>query len=329
MVKKGKKKSNSIGITIVVVLVIIAALVGSYYQGWIKFSGFATVNLAATVNEDEITNEELDKQYELFFILVGYPESYREQITRELYLNQVIIESLMLQKAEEIGISPLLVTNAELKESLDIYLASNGITSKELAENLVAKELTIDELQDYFKKQIAINQFLNETLLSEMEVTDEEVKQYYETSEDQFTAQEGQIRARHILVETEEEADEIIDEIRAGKDFAELAAEKSTDTASGARGGDLGFFTKDMMVVEFGDAAFDLTVNKISKPIQTQFGWHVIQRQNDKILLDDIKDLLKLELSQEKQRIALQTYLDQLKNDAEIENYLEQVEAEE
>lgn len=323
MAKKGKKSGSTIFI-VLVVLVIIAALAGAYYKGWIKFTGKSTTeNLAAKVNGEEITTEELDKQYELFFTLVGYPENYKEQITKEIYLNQMIVEELMLQEAEEAGISPLLVTNDELKESIDLYLNTNGITSKDLAEKLVEKELTIEELQEYFKKQIAINDFLNQTMLSELKVTEEEVEEFYETNIDQFTAQDGQIRARHILVETEEEAKDIIQELREGADFAELAKEKSLDAASGARGGDLGFFTKEMMVQEFGDAAFDLTVNKISRPTQTQFGWHVIQRQSDKILLSEIRDILEMQLSQEKQGTALQTYIEQLREKAEIENYVE------
>ncbi|MBW2992181.1 peptidylprolyl isomerase [Candidatus Woesearchaeota archaeon] len=324
MVKKKDSKVKSITITVIIVLVVIAAIVGAYYKGWIKLKMPAGGSLAAKVNGEGITTEELDKQYELFFILVGYPESMKEQITKELYLNQMIVEEMMLQEAEGVGISPLLVTDEELREALDVYIKTNGISSKQLAENLVDKGLTIEDLQEYFKKQIAINKFLNETMLGELKVSDDEVKAYYENNIDQFTAQEGQIRARHILVGTEEEAEEIIRELRGGADFAEMAMERSLDTASGVRGGELGFFTKEMMVKEFGDAAFELTVNKISNPVETEFGWHVIQRQNDKILFDEVKDLLKQQLSQERQRIVLQTYIKQLEAKAEIENYLKE-----
>lgn len=83
------------------------------------------------------------------------------------------------------------------------------------------------------------------------------------------------IRASHILVQTEDEANKLYDKILAGKDFAHAAAECSL-CPSGANGGDLGFFGKGQMVAPFEEAAFALKVGEISKPVQTQFGWHLI-----------------------------------------------------
>lgn len=85
----------------------------------------------------------------------------------------------------------------------------------------------------------------------------------------------GEIRASHILVKTEDEANKLYEEIKAGKDFADAAAEVSL-CPSGAAGGDLGFFGKGMMVKPFEDAAFSLNIGELSKPVQTQFGWHLI-----------------------------------------------------
>ncbi len=85
-----------------------------------------------------------------------------------------------------------------------------------------------------------------------------------------------EVRASHILVKTEQEAQELYSEISSGKDFAQIASEKSL-CPSGANGGDLGFFGKGMMVKPFEDAAFSLEVGELSKPVETQFGWHLIQ----------------------------------------------------
>ena len=85
----------------------------------------------------------------------------------------------------------------------------------------------------------------------------------------------GEIRASHILVKTEEEAKKLYEEIKAGKDFAEAAGEVSL-CPSGHAGGDLGFFGRGMMVKPFEDAAFALEKGELSKPVQTQFGWHLI-----------------------------------------------------
>ncbi len=85
-----------------------------------------------------------------------------------------------------------------------------------------------------------------------------------------------EVRASHILVKTEQEAKELFDEIKNGKSFAQMAEEKSL-CPSGQNGGDLGFFGKGMMVKPFEDAAFDLEVGELSQPVETQFGWHLIQ----------------------------------------------------
>ncbi len=85
-----------------------------------------------------------------------------------------------------------------------------------------------------------------------------------------------EVRASHILVKTEQEAKDLYNEIVNGKSFAEAAEEKSL-CPSGQNGGDLGFFGKGMMVKPFEDAAFSLEVGELSQPVETQFGWHLIQ----------------------------------------------------
>ena len=85
-----------------------------------------------------------------------------------------------------------------------------------------------------------------------------------------------EVRASHILVKTEKEAQDLYDEIKNGKDFADAAAEVSL-CPSGSVGGDLGFFGRGMMVKEFETAAFDSEVGKVTDPVKTQFGWHLIK----------------------------------------------------
>lgn len=84
-----------------------------------------------------------------------------------------------------------------------------------------------------------------------------------------------EVKASHILVETEEEAISLKEEILSGKAFEDVAAEHSL-CPSGSKGGDLGFFGRGQMVSEFENAAFDLNVGEISEPVRTNFGWHLI-----------------------------------------------------
>jgi peptidyl-prolyl cis-trans isomerase C len=105
-------------------------------------------------------------------------------------------------------------------------------------------------------------------------VTDADAKQIYDEKISKMKP-EQEVHARHILVETKEEAEEVIKRLKNGEDFAKVADEKSKDT--NAKGGDLGFFTRGQMLKPFEDAAFALEPGQISEPVQTQFGWHVIK----------------------------------------------------
>jgi len=127
--------------------------------------------------------------------------------------------------------------------------------------------------------------------------------------------EEEQIWARHILVATEAEAKAVIERLNKGEDFGGLAAELSKDTGSGAKGGDLGWFGKGAMVPSFEAAAYALKVGEISAPVQSDFGWHIIQliaRQN--------RPLNAQEYQQARDK-AFQDFLTALRTDYKVETY--------
>src|SRR5207249_5540110 len=115
---------------------------------------------------------------------------------------------------------------------------------------------------------------------------------------------EPEVRARHILVETEDEAKAVVAELKKGADFAELAKAKSKDPGS-ADGGDLGYFTKDQMVPEFSEVAFKLYPGQLSNPVKTQFGWHVIKVEDRRTKqppeFDKVKDQIEAYLARKAQ----------------------------
>jgi peptidyl-prolyl cis-trans isomerase D len=124
-----------------------------------------------------------------------------------------------------------------------------------------------------------------------------------------------QVWARHILVATEDEAKTVIQRLKNGEDFSKLAAELSQDTASAAKGGDLGWFGKGQMVAPFEEAAFSLKVGEISQPVQSSFGWHVIQ----------VIDRANLPLTDSEytqaRKTAFDDYLAQLRDNADVKTY--------
>jgi peptidyl-prolyl cis-trans isomerase C len=107
-------------------------------------------------------------------------------------------------------------------------------------------------------------------------VTEDAVKKVYEDTVKEIKP-EQEVHARHILVESEDDAKKAAARIAKGEDFAAVAKEMSKDPGSGAEGGDLGFFTKEQMVPEFAEAAFKLEPGKVSEPVKSQYGWHIIK----------------------------------------------------
>ncbi|MBN8919274.1 MAG: peptidylprolyl isomerase [Rhizobiales bacterium] len=152
---------------------------------------------------------------------------------------------------------------------------------------LVAQEAEKKKFGDdpKFARKLAFarNKLLSESLLEQeakAATTDEAMREIYGEASKKMAA-EKEVHASHILVETEDEAKAIVAELKKGADFAKLAKEKSKDPGA-ADGGDLGFFAKDQMVPEFAEAAFKLEPGKISDPVKSQFGWHVIKVQESR-----------------------------------------------
>jgi peptidyl-prolyl cis-trans isomerase C len=147
--------------------------------------------------------------------------------------------------------------------------------------------------------------------------TDDAEKKVYEDAAKQISS-EQEVRARHILVETEDEAKQVEEELKKGADFAELAKKKSKDPGA-SDGGDLGFFTKDQMVPEFSAVAFALEPGKISDPVKSQFGWHVIKVEEKRNRKPPEFDQVKAQIETYVTRKAQSEYVTKLREGAKIE----------
>ena len=132
------------------------------------------------------------------------------------------------------------------------------------------------------------------------------------------SAGEQEVRARHILVETEDEAKAVEEELKKGADFAELAKKKSKDPGA-SDGGDLGFFTKDQMVPEFSAVAFALEPGKISDPVKSQFGWHVIKVEEKRNRKPPDFEQVKAQIETYVTRKAQADYVAKLREAAKVE----------
>ena len=231
-------------------------------------------------------------------------------------VNGVDIKQSDLALAEEdVGADMQAASPEAKREHLISYLADIIMVTQ------AADKKNLADSPD-FKRRLA---FLRSKLLMGYELqqeaktalTDEALKQTYDEAVKSMSGQE-EVHARHILVEGEDEAKAILEQLKGGADFAKLAKEKSKDPGA-AEGGDLGYFTKDQMVPEFADVAFKMYPGQLSNPVKTQFGWHVIKVEDKRIKqppeFEKVKDQIEAYLA----RKAQSDFITKLRQSAKVE----------
>lgn len=237
------------------------------------------------VGTEEIKNSEVQDVWKGLFPGSAAPEfaTFDENI-RQNVLRGLVSEKLIYQEAVKAGVDK----------------------SEEVKKRLAGLE-----------KQVILQTYMEQK--AKTLVTDAQLKTAYNEKTASMKGEE-EIKARHILVSSEDEAKKVAEEVKKG-DFDKIAKEKSTDKASGANGGDLGWFTKERMVPEFADAAFKLKKGEISAPVQTAFGWHVIKVEDRRAVklpsFDEMKESLRGEITNK----AVQTYVEGLLKSADIKYF--------
>jgi peptidyl-prolyl cis-trans isomerase C len=193
---------------------------------------------------------------------------------------------------------------------VDVVVLSQAANQQGLAERPDVKHrLSFDH-----------NRLLMEALLQDVgraALSDEAEHKIYDEAVKQASNEE-EVRARHILVPTEDEAKAILAELKGGADFAKLAKEKSKDPGA-AEGGDLGYFTKEQMVPEFAAVAFKLNKGQISDPVKTQFGWHIIKVEDKRIKPTPTFDEVKPQIENYVAHRAQAALVEKLRNAANVE----------
>lgn len=209
-----------------------------------------------------------------------------ETIIREAVLEDLVLQEVQMQNADNNNIK---VDEKEVEESINTYI-STPEDKKNFEQYLNSMNLSEEFFKEFIlKRSLIINKYIDEV----MEVEEQEAKDYYEQRKQLYDS----IRASHILVETEEEALDIIKQLNEGADFATLAKEKSTGP-SASNGGDLNYFRRGEMLSEFADVAFDLEVGEISGAVKTKYGYHVIKVTDSKIGFDSNKEDVERSIKQ-------------------------------
>lgn len=232
-------------------------------------------------------------------------------------VNGVEIRQSDVALAEEEAGGQLPAMAPDAKRDYLVAFLSDMIVVAQAAE----KEKMADTPQ--FKRRLAFNR--NRLLMDEMlqkegkvALTDAALRKVYDEAVKQM-GDEQEVRARHILVETEDQAKEIVAELKKGANFEELAKTKSKDPAAAAQGGDLGYFTKEQMVPEFADAAFKMEKGQVSDPVKSQFGWHIIRVEDKRKKPAPEFDAVKSQLEAYVTRKAQADLVTKLRDSAKIE----------
>lgn len=293
-------------------------------------AGCSKEPLAATVNGKPITIAEVDEQLNQVLKVSGqhsqiFNGSQGEQL-KNLYraqlLDRLINIKLMMQEAEKRGIT---VTDKDIDAKLKQLMKQLNIKDdKQLDEVLKQNGLTKEQMRDQLRQGLIIDK-LGDQITKNVKVTDKEVEDYYNTHKSEF-ATKDQIHAAHILLQTESEANKVLQQLHNGADFAALAKQYNPDSTKNT-GGDLSWVDKDQLDPAFAEAAWNMQPGQISsQPVKTKFGYHIIKLIGKKPgvqkTFEEAKAEVKDKLLKQKKDEVWQKWFDGIKKKADIKIYL-------
>lgn len=267
-------------------------------------TAFSNKDVVASVNGVSISKEELYST-----LVKQYGASS---------LSALIDNKIIEQEADKKDIT---ITDKEITEELQTYIDSYG-GEEAFQSALEQSGLTENDVKSDVENYLKIEKLLE----PEIKVTEEEMKTYFDENKESFNEQE-QVEASHILVDDKKTAEEVAQKLADGQDFAELAKEYSTDASNAESGGELGYFSKGEMAAEFEEAAFSMAKGEISDLVKTEYGYHIIKVTDKKAakeaVYEDHKEDIKEILFDQKLQSEYATWLQEKKDEAEIENTLE------
>lgn len=251
---------------------------------------------------------------------------------KEDVLESLIEREILYQESQKTGIK---IEAKAVDEQLSV-IKQRFPTEKDYQNALEQMNFSEEDVKMQIERGLAIKGLIDQQIGQKIIVTDEESKAYYDGNPQLFKQPE-QVKASHILIKVESNADEkqkgearqkIIDvqaKLENGEDFAALAKEYSEGPSSD-RGGDLGYFRRGQMVKPFEDAAFTMKPNEVSGIVETRFGYHLIKVYDKKpetvLAYAEVKDKLNARMKQQKTEQEAGKYIDELKKDAKIEKFL-------
>ena len=261
------------------------------------------------------------------------PERLTE--VKTMVLENLISAELLYQESQKEKIK---VQENEINDVFNEQKAQFASEDK-FNERLKHYNFSESTFKDQIRIGLTIQRFIDNKFAQAVNISDEEVKKYYDENPSYFQEPE-KARASHIMIMVDSDADqarkdaakkqleEVLKRLKAGEDFAALAKEVSQDTYSKDNGGDLDYFYRGQMVQAFEDAAFALNPGEISNVVETEYGYHIIKLTDKKdaktITLDESKEDIRNGLKSNKVNSEVSNYVTELRNKADVEIYLAQ-----
>jgi peptidyl-prolyl cis-trans isomerase C len=288
-------------------------------------------DVLARVNGESVTKAEFDRAVAAIEGRAGgpVPADQRDQIFRSI-LDQIVTYKLLVQETQARKVD---ASEEEVNTRLQ-QIQGQFQSEEAFKQMLTERHTTLEQLRSDAKQDLAVQKMIDAEVAPKVEVKPEQMADFYAKNPDQFK-QPDRVHASHILIGVPRDADaaakaqahakaeQVLADVKAGKDFAALAKEHSQDPGSAPNGGDLGFFQPGQMVGPFNDAAFSLAPGAVSELVETEFGYHIIkvtEKQAGRMIsLEEIKPRLEQFLLQRNRQEQTETFIKGLRSRGKIE----------
>jgi len=296
-----------------VALVILLAKVGL-----VVYRQYCEKSVVAKVGDTKITRSRFVRRLKLALSRYDPIASQNQELLDKIktsVLDEMIRTELLFNAAKASGIG---LSASEIEEEINSY--KSGYSDESFDEMLKSKGLTYEEWKEDRIKELTIKKFIDEEIVSKIQVSDAEIKEYYTTHREMFEHPE-EVRARHILVNSYEEAAKIVEDLNKGANFAEVAMSRSVSPDREV-GGDLGYFKRGTFPEVFDKVCFSLQPGEISGPVRSEYGYHIFKvidkRPPRKETLEEARDSIVSELKKAKGTQAVDEMYNRLRMGAKI-----------
>ncbi|MCX7903711.1 MAG: peptidylprolyl isomerase [Caloramator sp.] len=296
--------------------------------------------VVAKVNGEKITKGEFERifqsqlvQYEMMYGKDFASKKENEELIKNMkedLLDELINERLLLQKAKELKVEP---SQEEIdKEVAKVYdeAVKQAGGEEQFSKTLEAFKMSVDDFKKYMANRVVIDKVYDE-IVKDVTVNEDELIKYYNENMYDYTEKPNKMNVSHILVETEDTAKKVLEELNKGAKFEDLAKKYSIDPGSKDKGGNLGdiYYNDDNYDKTFLTNAIALPVGKISPIVKTQFGYHIIKvNKKEEYRLksfDEVKNQVKEVVLEQKKSDKIDETFKKWKEEAKITKYIDRL----